>query len=376
MGCKGPYGILAKFYTALGKIDQIYIECPNLRLTNENLYRMNKMVITTVGMVRNQGFSMVPGFAFCLVVALASSYVSEHFGGSDIFVALLLGMAFNCVGKYEEFGSGIEVSAKKVLRIGVALLGVRISFTQIYELGFQPILLVATVVIMTIIYSVIFARLLNFNHVKGLISGASVAICGASAAMAVAAALPSNKESEKHLLCTLVGVTGLSTTAMVAYPALATKLGLNPEQIGLFLGASIHDVAHVFGAGHMVSEQVAELAVYTKMLRVTALVPVVMILAVLFRSSNGNKENKGATLPTFLVAFIILMVVANLRIVPSVAIDFMTSASKMCLLVAIAALGTRTNLIEMWQVGMKPLLLLFFNTLFIGGIAFFIISYG
>lgn len=328
-----------------------------------------KTVFAKLGAVRDQGFLIVPGFFFCFVLALASSYISEHFGASDIFAALLLGMAFNSVSKHEELAAGIGVSAKKVLRIGVALLGVRISFAQIYALGYKPIVIVCVVVIATIAFSVLLARVIKLDRNRGFISGAAVAICGASAAMAVAAALPGDKNTEKHLLCTLVGVTGLSTIVMVVYPGIVMGMGMDIEQMGLFLGASIHDVAHVFGAGHMVSEKVAELAVYTKMLRVTTLVPVIMVLAFFFRDSNGGQAGKIVALPTFLVFFIALMLISNTGIFSKQIISFVNETSKMCLLVAIAALGTRTNLLEMWRVGLKPLLLLLVNTIFIGGIA-------
>jgi uncharacterized integral membrane protein (TIGR00698 family) len=208
----------------------------------------------------------------------------------------------------------------------------------------------------------------------------------------VAAVLPVNKDTRNYLLCTVVGVTGLSTILMVLYPAMIGNMQWSPEQMGLFLGATIHDVAQVFAAGHMVSDEVAEFATYTKMLRVTALVPVVVVLGFLFRStllsqsnettqelsssssSNSSSATKPARLlPGFLIGFIVLMLLSNIGVIPDAGIDAMSDLSHVCLLIAMAALGAKSNLMELWHVGRKPLLLLVINTLFIGLLAFLLI---
>jgi uncharacterized integral membrane protein (TIGR00698 family) len=310
---------------------------------------------------------LLPGITFCMVVVLAANYITDHYGSPAILCALLLGMAFNNISKYPEFSRGLEFCGKTVLRCGVALLGVRITFNQITELGIQPVLVVMAVVTATLAFSLLIAKLLKIERIPAIIAGAGVAICGVSAALAVASVLPSNKETEKHLLCTVVGITGLSTIVMVVYPGMMVSLGFNPEQIGLFLGASIHDVAQVFGAGHMISDEVGELATYTKMLRVSMLVPVVLGLGFIYRKAVLESLK-------FLVAFVALVVLSNLSVIPKASVAFMGDLSAVCLLVAMAALGTKTNLIEMWKVGQKPFLLLLLNTVFIGLLAYLLIQ--
>jgi uncharacterized integral membrane protein (TIGR00698 family) len=331
---------------------------------------------------------LLPGITFCLVVVLAANYITDHYGSPAILCALLLGMAFNNISKYPEFSHGLEFCGKTVLRCGVALLGVRITFSQITELGIQPVLVVFAVVAATLVFSLLIAKLLKIERIPAIIAGAGVAICGVSAALAVASVLPSNKDTEKNLLCTVVGITGLSTIVMVVYPGLMVSLGFSPEQVGLFLGASIHDVAQVFGAGHMISDEVGELATYTKMLRVSMLVPVVLGLGFIYRnavleslkmSATGQgvdslKTPKPTIFPLFLVAFVVLVVLSNLSVIPAAPVEFMGDLSAVCLLVAMAALGTKTNLIEMWHVGRKPFLLLLLNTVFIGLLAYLLIQ--
>ena len=352
-----------------------------------SFYARNKLHIQT----------LFPGLTFCILVVLAASYIAENYGSPAILCALLLGMAFNNISSQPDLVKGLDFCRNDILRYGVALLGARITFSQISELGIQPVLVVVAVVLSTIGFSILLARFLKVALVPAIIAGSSVAICGVSAALAVAAVLPVNKDTRNYLLCTVVGVTGLSTILMVLYPAMIGNMQWSPEQMGLFLGATIHDVAQVFAAGHMVSDEVAEFATYTKMLRVTALVPVVVVLGFLFRStllsqsnettqelsssssSNSSSSNSSSAtkparlLPGFLIGFIVLMLLSNVGVIPDAGIDAMSDLSHVCLLIAMAALGAKSNLMELWHVGRKPLLLLVINTLFIGLLAFLLI---
>lgn len=313
--------------------------------------------------------TLFPGICFCLLLVLGSSYISDHYGSSKILGALLLGMAFNSIYKYPEFSAGLDFCAKNILRVGVALLGVRITFSQITDLGIHPIVVVTTVVVATITCSIFMGYLLKIGRSNSIISGAAVGICGVSAALAVAAVLPQNKENEKYLLCTVVAVAGISTICMILYPSVLLSLDMTAEQMGMFLGASIHDVAQVFGAGKIISPEVSELATFTKMLRVAMLVPTIMIFALLSRFHAPEKKLIGRIFPWFLIAFILLMITSNLQIIPSEAVTFFSSLSNLCLWVAMAALGAKTNLLELWQVGRKPFLLLLLNTIFIAGLS-------
>lgn len=312
------------------------------------------------------------GICFCLLLVLGASYIAEHYGSSTILGALLLGMAFNSISQVREFAPGIDFCAKHVLRIGVALLGVRMTFSQIGELGIKPLLIVVAVVLGTILFSLLVARLLKIDTVKGVISGAAVGICGASAALAVAAVLPASKETEKHLLCTVVGVAGVSTVCMVVYPGLLLALGFSVEQMGVFLGASIHDVAQVFGAGDMISPEVAQMATYTKMLRVAMLLPAITVLVFIFSKSNEpNRINR--MLPPFLIAFVGFVLLANSQLLADSVIATFSDFSRIFLWTAMAALGAKTNLVELWHVGARPLSLLLINTVFIAGISMLLV---
>jgi len=182
------------------------------------------------------------GIAVSVVVAITGQFLSEHYGAPAMLMALLLGMAFHFLAEEGRCVTGIDFTAKTILRVGVALLGARISLEMLMGLGTNLILMVIAGVAATILFALIAARLLGRGWRLALLTGGSVAICGASAAMAIASILPKNEHSERNLLFTVLSVTVLSTIAMILYPIIAHALGFDDQAVGVFLGGTIHDV--------------------------------------------------------------------------------------------------------------------------------------
>ena len=197
------------------------------------------------------------GILVSVVVAVAAMSLAEHYHVSAMLFALLLGMAMNFLSTEGRCVPGIQFSASTLLRIGVALLGVRITLGQITALGAMPIAMAVLSVALTIGFGVGLARLMGYRNRFGVLTGGAVAICGASAAMAIAAVIPVHADDnlkERATIFTVIGVSTLSTLAMVLYPMIVTALGLGSQQAGIFLGGTIHDVAQVVGAGYGMSQ--------------------------------------------------------------------------------------------------------------------------
>jgi uncharacterized integral membrane protein (TIGR00698 family) len=301
------------------------------------------------------------GVILATTVALASSFLAEHYGAPAMLFALLIGMAFNFMNDTPRMATGIAFCARDMLRLGVALLGLRLTFADVTQLGITPIVGVVGMLILTLIGGVIFARLFGRSTAFGLLTGGSVAICGASAAMAIAAVLPKKYLKEEDVLLTVVGVTAMSTVAMIVYPMLFGWLGLADIESGYMIGATIHDVAQVVGAGYSVSDTAGDIATFTKLLRVALLPVVLLAVAIIFRKEAGGT----AGLPWFVVAFIILMAVRNFVPLPEVLLTFINDASRFLLVVAIAALGVKTSLEKLFAPGIKGLVLIGIDTLFL-----------
>jgi len=309
---------------------------------------------------------ILPGTMLAIMLALAASYVAGRLGGPVMLYALLFGMAFNFLTADPACSPGIGFSAKTILRFGVALLGVRITVSDVAELGLPTAALVVAGVAFTIIGGTLIGRLFKLRLDHAVLSAGAVAICGASAALAISAVLPQHKNSERNLCLTVVGVTTLSTIAMVLYPAIAQGFGMSDTAAGIFIGATIHDVAQVIGAGYMISDVAGETAAITKLMRVACLVPTVASIGLFFRrqtASDAAASKRPPLLPLFLVGFLVLMVVNSLGILPAAFGQMLSDASRWCLLIAVVALGVKTSIKDFVAVGPSPIAVLLAQTL-------------
>jgi uncharacterized integral membrane protein (TIGR00698 family) len=322
--------------------------------------------------------SLWPGLLVSGVVAVAAMFLAEHHGAPVMLLALLLGMALNFLtqpddGQHSRSAAGIDFTAKAVLRLGVALLGLRITLDQVLALGWQPIAMVVLAVGLTIAVGILLARLMGFQMFFGLLTGGAVAICGASAALALSAAMPQHPKKEQATLFTVIGVSTLSTLAMVLYPMVTGWLGLTPWQAGVFIGGTIHDVAQAVGAGYSISHEAGDVATLVKLMRVAMLLPVIALAAWLARRHELS-QGGGATgprpplLPWFAVAFAVLVAIHSTGWLPQVLVDLGKSASQWCLVAAMAAIGMKTHLKDLIKVGWKPAALMVAQTVFLAAL--------
>lgn len=309
---------------------------------------------------------IAPGLAATFIVALAATYLSDHYGAPPIIFALLLGMALNALSIEARYSPGINVSARTLLRLSVALLGLRISFAQVGALGWSTALMVMVAIPSTIIFGWVAAKVLKLDNRFGVLSGGAVGICGASAAMAIAVAWP-RKESERDTVVVIACITTYSTIAMLLYPAFLSHLNFDPIQTGRFLGGSIHDVAQVVAAGYASSPQAGDTATIVKLMRVAMLLPTVLLITLCNANRGGeSSQRKIALLPSFLVAFVVLAALNGFHIVPQPIASILTDASKWLLVISVAALGMKTSLREMMAVGAPAIALIAAETIFLG----------
>lgn len=313
-----------------------------------------------------------PGTLTAVVIALAASFLASHYGAPVMFFALLIGLAFDFLSQEKATQPGIEFSARTILRFGVALLGARITFEQILQLGIGNVLAVICAVIFTILVSALLARAMGLAREQGLLSGGAVAICGASAALAISSVMPKSKDLERNTIFTVVSVTTLSTVAMIVYPIFVRLTGFSDHDAGVFLGGTIHDVAQVVGAGFSVSQEAGDTSTIVKLLRVTMLLPVVLVFTLIFRKEAGNSDDRPATIPPFLLAFAALVAVNSTGLVPELVMNGLGDISRWCLITAIAALGMKTSFKALALVGWRPVLLVIAETLFM---AAFVLAY-
>lgn len=314
--------------------------------------------------IRASGTSLLPGLAVAVTIGLAASFLGEHYQAPTMLFALLLGMALRFLYENEQTVAGVEFASCDILRLGVALLGLRIAVSDVLAVGWATLGLIAAAIAATIGAGILLARLSGQKGAFGALTGGAVAICGASAALALSAVLPKNRISEQDTIFAVIGVTSLSTIAMIAYPIVSGALDHSEAEAGLFLGGTIHDVAQVVGAGYSISDPAGDNATLIKLIRVAFLLPVVMLFALAFRRRAAPGEG-GGLLPWFLVGFAICVLLNSYAPVPAGLKDFFIEASRFMLVTAIAAIGLKSDLKSLAAVGPKPIILMVTETAWI-----------
>lgn len=304
-----------------------------------------------------------------LVSSLLKSATGRTIGIPAVVLALFVGMALHRFSERAVFKPGITFAVKKLLRVAIALLGLRIALGDILALGIGTVLLVVVAMILTLLSGFLLARLLGRDEAYGALAGGATAVCGASAALATATVLPPDPKRDADTVFMVVAVNALSTVAMIAYPALGAALGYDDRVMGIFLGATIHDVAQVVGAGYSVSEQAGASAVVVKLFRVFLLLPVVLAVGWWFASRGGGADKAKVPLPVFAIVFFVLALVNSAGVVPTEIKVVAGEISRWGLLIAIGALGLGTSVAAVLAVGWRHVAVVCGTTLVILAVA-------
>ncbi len=279
-------------------------------------------------------------------------------------------MAHHFLSEQPRTLGGIQFISTTVLRVGVALLGARITAAQLSLLSPSLLCVIVGGVFCTVLFGVLINKFFKWPTSEAALAAASTAICGASAAIALAATLDKKQLREQALLAIVVVVTALSTVAMIIYPSLCSVFGFSQADSGIFLGGTIHDVAQVVGAGAMIGPEALEIASMTKMLRVAMLIPMLIVFMFAFSSKKTAQAEEKAkpwykNIPQFLIWFIVLAGLNVAGFIPANASETLGEVSRLFILISIGALGLKTSLGKLREVGWTPIILMSLDTLFL-----------
>lgn len=310
----------------------------------------------------------LPGLAVCVALGALAQWLGERYGLPAVLLAFAFGVAVNFAPRPAAWQPGIDFAARTVLRLGVGLLGIRLTLADMGALGFAPIAIALIVVPGTILAGTWIALRMGFERAFGILTAGATAICGAAAALAISAVLPARPNGERDTVFAVIGVTTLSTIAMVLYPLLVPILGWDERLAGLFLGGSIHDVAQVVGAGYALSPQTGDIAIYTKLMRVALLLPVVLAVGIYFRAA-GSPGKRASAVPWFLLLFIAMASLASSGLIGPGPRGWISDFSRYCLATAIVGLGVKTSIPALIKLGARPVALMVLHSCIILGLA-------
>lgn len=325
----------------------------------------------------NKSNAVIKGLLFVTFLAILSYMIEtvewvQSIHLSPLIIAIILGIIVKNVMKLpESFGPGIQFSIKKVLRLAIILLGFRLSFAQVTDIGLKSMMLVTIVTSLTILFSLIIGKKLGLGKGLSTLVGAGSAICGASAIAAVA---PVVDAKEKDMTFAIATVTIFGTVSMFLYPLFFQVFHLPDLFYAVWVGSSVHEVAQVVAAGFAAGDQAGQYATLVKLSRVLLVIPFVIVLGVIKVRKNQTKQNKKIVIPWFVFGFLGVVILNSMHIVPATFTNAMVELDNALLTIAMAGLGLETSLEKMKKVGLKPFYLGLLTTIFISLLGFIMTS--
>ena len=287
---------------------------------------------------------------------------------SPLLIAIVAGAVLaNVVELPQRVMPGLTFSSKRLLRLGVALLGLQLMFSDILGLGAGMIVVVVAIVGLGIAGSMLVGKWLGLEWKQRLLIACGFSICGAAAAAAVDGVIEADEED---LLTTVALVVIFGTLMIPAIPLFAHLLGLDDTTAGLWAGGSIHEVAQVVAAGSSIGGGALAVAVVAKLARVTMLAPVIAFIGVRQRRTQQSPTAKYPPLvPLFVVGFLACAALRTTGTLPDGVISTAKLAQTALLTAAMFALGAGVRVAALRKVGPRPFILASISTVWVAGIA-------
>jgi uncharacterized integral membrane protein (TIGR00698 family) len=318
----------------------------------------------------------IAGVALCAFLATLAVISAKHlpalmavpFSMPVMMLCLFFGMAASRLNTVPLIKTGIDTTSRTLLRLGIVLVGARIAFHDFSTLGLPIILAIMGSIALVITLGLLGARLLKIDRDLGFLIGGATAICGASAAMALSALLPSNKHTDAKTGQAIIVVSAIGTVAMISYPFLLTYAfpNLSQTDMGLIIGGTIHDVGQVVGAGYTLSLEAGDSAVLVKLIRVAMLAPVLMICSLIIglrAQSSDQKPTLKTVFPLFLIGFAVMATLNSVGVLPEILQSWAVVSSGFLLKMALVAIGLKTSFSGLKTIGWRPIMLVFLLTI-------------
>lgn len=314
--------------------------------------------------------TLAPGLALTTAATTAVLLLGQYVHTvSPLLIAIVAGaLAANLTALPTTLRPGLTFAAKKLLRIGVALLGLQLVLGDILGLGAGMVAVVITLVTLGILGTMFVGHLLGLSWTQRLLIACGFSICGAAAVLAVDGVVDADEEE----VVTAVALVVIFGTAMIPLlPLLATAMGLGETDAGLWAGASIHEVAQVVAAGGAIGGAALAVAVVVKLARVVMLAPVIAVVNLRQRriTDQNTTRKRPPLIPLFVVAFLACAALRTTAILPTGILTGAKLTQTALLTAAMFALGTGVNITALRKVGLRPFLLAAISTTWVAGIA-------
>ncbi len=313
--------------------------------------------------IRSTGLSLVgivPGVCFALTLAMVARFVSWVLPGAigEVLVAVLLGLLVaNLLTVPKVAVPGIRFSVHRVLRFGIILLGARLSLADVAAIGVQAFGLVVVCITVAFLFATSVGRALSLPPRLALLIGVGTAVCGNSAIVATA---PVIEADDREVAFAVATITLFGTLAVFLYPLVGRVLALPDAVFGLWSGVAVNDTSQVVAASAAYSTAARDVATVVKLVRNTLMAPLILLIAWWWgrrhAAITGEAARKGAlnAFPLFVLGFLAMALARTLGSIGPIAAGWIDEAAKVCILLALTAVGLSTRVAQMRSVGATP----------------------
>ena len=338
-------------------------------------------------MISEKRSSMLHGVLLITLFSCAAFYIGEmnfvkELSFSPMIVGIILGMLYaNSLRNNlpETWVPGIQFCSKRILRIGIILYGFRLTFQDVLAVGLPAIFIDTIIVTTTILGGILIGRMLKMDRGIALLTSIGSGICGAAAILGAESTIQTKPYKTAVAVSTVV-IFG--TISMFIYPILYHNgtFVLSANEMGIFTGATLHEVAHTVGAGNAMGKEISDVAIIVKMIRVMMLVPVLLITSFMvsqpaIKAGEQNGSMKKVSIPWFAIGFLAVIGFNSFDLLPQSLTAFINNVDTFLLTMAMTALGAETSIDKFRKAAAQPFVLasILYIWLIAGG--YFLVKY-
>lgn len=313
--------------------------------------------------------TLFPGIAVTVLIGGLAYGLAPYIPSvNGVMLGLLLGILFgNLVDLPPSFSPGIGFSGSKVLETSIVLMAFGINFSHFSELGWSNLLLVVVLMVTLLLFTIFMAKKMKCPDSTGHLVGFGSAICGSSAIAAVA---PGVAKNAGDVAISLAVVNLMGSIGMIALPFMLAPLNLSEIDAGVLIGATLHSVGNVAGAGYGMEKEIGDVAISVKMARVAMLSPAVIFFTFLVNQKTGKSWKENAKLPLYLWLFVAATVLTSIVSLPAEMLSVFDNSAKILLTIAMVAIGSKVSFVNLYRSGQRAMLfgaiVFAFQLLFVG----------
>ncbi|MBD8068529.1 YeiH family protein [Bacillus sp. PS06] len=330
-----------------------------MKTTRKNLNFMIGLMLTLFISLTAKALSLLPGLMII----------------GPLVLALLLGMVVRSLFQVKKkYAVGVDFSSKYLLRLGIILLGLRLHLGDIYHAGLTVFMLALICLLLGILGVYGLSRLFGVGKKIGLLTAFGTGICGAAAIVALAPQLKANKE---EVSTSVAVIAVLGTFFTIVYTFIYSILQLTPIEYGQFVGATLHEIAHVIAASDIGGSNAVDMAIIVKLTRVMLLIPVAFVLGLLIRSKAATNEGEKASLPMpwFIIGFLAMSGLNTLDVLPEMVVHVLVNSSAIFLAMAMAGFGLNVNIKNLLQRGKSAFIAGLIGSVVLSMLGYFLVRF-